>query len=1139
MWGQTYKKVTSAPTNWSGEYLIVYESSSTTGYVWSGVDANSNYKSATISSGTITKPNDAVSVTIASMTGGYSIKVNGGTNNGKYISGTSGSNTTNFNANAVANTLTFSSGVDIASNTSHFVFNSTSGTTRYRYYKSTTYSGSTYKKPQLYKKCYTVTYDANGGSGTLTDSNSPYFMGSTVTTKTNTFTRSSYDFAGWNTKDDGSGTPYAEGATFTLNANTTLYAQWAAATKVATPTFSVAEGTYNNNQSVTISCATDDATIYYTTNGDDPTSSDEEYTGAITVSKSQTIKAIAIKDGLTNSDIASAEYTLVVATPTLSIGTGTYNNVQSLTIDCTTEDATIRYTTDGTDPTSVSTAYATAIPIATSKTITVKAFKTGYTDSEQVAATYTLKVATPTFSVAEGTYNDDQSVELHCDTEEATIRYTTNGDTPNSSSTPYTSAISVTTSQTIKAKAFKDDFYDSEEVSAAYTLKCATPSISVPDGDFVSSKTVTITSSAGSTIYYTTNGVTPTTGSTEYTAPFSISATTTIKAIAVKDRWTDSEVGTEAFTKETVLTDIAELASVTINSTPVTNYVNLTNAQVTYVNGTTAYIEDASNGFYVNGPTLTLNNVYNGIFLITSNKSYNNPQITAITAIEGNITDGSAKAPTDITLSSLEENFNANLGRQLKISGVKISTGTKIGTININDLGSHSITVGKGYDLVGYPSVYNSGKRFNVVSAEKVPLDPTIDVEDQSIAYGKTFTVDDSKISGGDITVTSSNTSVATVSGLVVTSVSVGTTTITVSTAASEDYNAGSETFTLTVTAPEGKTEKPSDDKIYTFDFTKNTEWEIPTTSTSKGSYTSGDYTFDIDGDHKFENTNNYLMLYYTCDLTFPAFDKPVTKIDIVGRSGASSSTVENIYVDETAVSTEKTGSTGTNSFEIAKEYQSAGTIYTLKVTNKNAQVTGINVTTYQPVEGPKVTPNTSGYATYCCEYPLDLDKLDENVKAYIVKSVEGTNVTFLRITGTIKGGVPFILFGTNEEHTLNFAANSTTVPDGNMLVGTLAPTYITATNGDYTNFGLKGDKFVKAANGVIKANKAYLPIETLALSSARALNIVFEDETTGISEMKTMKWNDNQSVYNLNGQKVENPTKGLYIVNGKKVVIK
>ena len=72
---------------------------------------------------------------------------------------------------------------------------------------------------------YTVTYDVNGGTGTMTDTNSPYNSGATVTVLTNTFTRDNYTFDRWNTAANGSGVDYDADDTFTITANTTLYAQ--------------------------------------------------------------------------------------------------------------------------------------------------------------------------------------------------------------------------------------------------------------------------------------------------------------------------------------------------------------------------------------------------------------------------------------------------------------------------------------------------------------------------------------------------------------------------------------------------------------------------------------------------------------------------------------------------------------------------------------------------------------------------------------------------------------------------------------------------------------------------------------------------------------------------------------------------
>ena len=131
-----YVKVTEAPTDWTGEYVLVYESSATSAYVWTGVDASSCYETTTITDSKITLAPTA-KLNIASMTGGYSIKIIGGTNDGKYIGGTKNKNTINFSNSSILNTIAYSSSaVAITSNSTTMKYNSAIGQERFRYYKS-------------------------------------------------------------------------------------------------------------------------------------------------------------------------------------------------------------------------------------------------------------------------------------------------------------------------------------------------------------------------------------------------------------------------------------------------------------------------------------------------------------------------------------------------------------------------------------------------------------------------------------------------------------------------------------------------------------------------------------------------------------------------------------------------------------------------------------------------------------------------------------------------------------------------------------------------------------------------------------------------------------------------------------------
>ena len=154
-----YQKVTETPSDWSGDYLIVYESGYSTGNLaFNGglnvLDAVGNTISVSITDGAIssTDATDAAIFTIAAVTNGYSIK----SASGFYIGNTSNGNALKTSTeNDYVNTLSISSqSADIVSSNSHLRYNSNSSQTRFRYFKSDTYTSQ--KAIQLYKKTSTI-----------------------------------------------------------------------------------------------------------------------------------------------------------------------------------------------------------------------------------------------------------------------------------------------------------------------------------------------------------------------------------------------------------------------------------------------------------------------------------------------------------------------------------------------------------------------------------------------------------------------------------------------------------------------------------------------------------------------------------------------------------------------------------------------------------------------------------------------------------------------------------------------------------------------------------------------------------------------------------------------------------------------
>jgi hypothetical protein len=341
---------------------------------------------------------------------------------------------------------------------------------------------------------------------------------------------------------------------------------------VTTPAFSPAAGTYSSAQSVTISDATSNATIYYTTNGTAPTTSSTKYTGPIMVSSTEKLEAIAAASGDSNSAVASAAYTItplpVASTPAFSPSAGTYSSAQSVTISDATSGAAIYYTADGTIPTTSSTQYTAPITVSSTETLQAVAVAPGDTNSAVASAVYTVNsslpvASTPAFSPAPGTYSSAQSVTISDATSDAIIYYTTNGTAPTTSSTEYTGPITVLSTETLEAIAAAPGNNNSGAAYAPYTITSSLPSAATPAfapaaGAYTSAQSVAISdTTTGTTIYYTTNGTVPTTSSTKYTGTVTVSSTETLEAIAVAQGAANSAVASAAYTINSSLPSVS------------------------------------------------------------------------------------------------------------------------------------------------------------------------------------------------------------------------------------------------------------------------------------------------------------------------------------------------------------------------------------------------------------------------------------------------------------------------------------------------------------------------------------------------------------------------------------------------------
>lgn len=222
---------------------------------------------------------------------------------------------------------------------------------------------------------------------------------------------------------------------------------------------------------------------------------------------------------------------------------------------------------------------------------------------------------------------------------------------------------------------------------------------------------------------------------------------------------------------------------------------------------------------------------------------------------------------------------------------------------------------------------------------------------------------------------------------------------------------------------------------------------------------------------------------------------------------------------------------TGMEDWEIGQnadeQYYGIPEGWTVEESKYTVTIPASGIATFSAYEKVTIPAGLSAY--YCTTY-------DSNVSTISVNA----------INGVIPAETGVLLRGTaSETYTLTATTDDAETISGNALIAVTVPTHIAPTDGDYTNFMLKSGEFIKIANSdassKMPANKAYLQIATAAISSssARSITLDWSYDPTAVQSVATESQQSGQ-IFDLQGRKLTGrPSHGVYIINGKKSVIR
>ena len=256
-----------------------------------------------------------------------------------------------------------------------------------------------------------------------------------------------------------------------------------------------------------------------------------------------------------------------------------------------------------------------------------------------------------------------------------------------------------------------------------YMTTCTTPTVVKPtisgETSFWSSTEVTLAQAEADAIYYTTNGDDPTINNDFlYSAPFTLTNSATVKAIAVKGG-VSSAVAEETFSKIEAKTTMAEVQAATTSTTDQSINVTISNWVVTAVSGSQVWFTDADNTkgilLYKSGHGFTVGKKLNGNVLGTKVKLYNlYPELTSLLASEVTVTDAEAVIPRTTSIDALLSGHPAEQGTVVKLEGVTyesaaLSDGVNSIAADNKFFSSLALVEGTTYDITGVITYYKNG----------------------------------------------------------------------------------------------------------------------------------------------------------------------------------------------------------------------------------------------------------------------------------------------------------------------------------------------------------------------------------------------------------------------------------------------